>query len=876
MSLADFLTPRKEVLRKEGIESVIDIENLNDQKKISIESRPEDFFDLTWPTSDIKLVIEHLNNRFNSKEKTSGLFLLEGFKGSGKSHIELLVYHLFKNNAASRPWLAKHNLECNLPADAIVSIHKFTDFPLDSIWSIVFESLGASKQVSASKVPNLKELQAALKGKKLVLILDELERGILSIPDENRREQNLGFLQMLSEESLRSHDASITIIASVYDSNKEPGSTLKRISRLDVKFAEPTDRQKIVFHRLFSNFQSLEQNKVTSIIQSYANQWKKENVNVNEKYLDKFRNAFPFTPELLDMLLEKVLKQNFQGNRGPLGLLGNMVRNMYQKVDVISAAHLDIDDNGIRNRLTDLDPGQGLIQCAQNDLKGLRELKYSSEIVASVLIGTLASSGNLKGIHGDDLAKQVLRPGDDINVYNATLQAFQKMGAYFQSSEGNYFFDVQEKPSAKIEYHSLRIDPKEALDFALDRWKKYVFSDPQAVVFRDVAQAKAELSVREKNGLKYILAPRRLKPEERTQLYHGLENRNQVILLEPKSDNFDALNNPDIIKWSKRAKASMELQQSASDSERKHKYEQIGQEDIRYVEEAFKKAGLCYVLVNPGQDINSSLEFQLERVGNATNKEQVRRELSENIFPRQRIEDHLNELLDSDKNRGLVIERSISEIRSEYRKTLGFPVLMTDMTILIDALKSLSIQKRIGLKNNRTRHCGTTPQFSGAEWDSVVVVEPFEDDKKEGFNFNPQVPVKPGEIKGGDETPQAEPISAPSSQIESTTVYTTNHSTLGSLRQEIAAKLDGYDKMTITTCRFVLFLQNSNADLGSLPVALRGTLSGMADLSMELDIVKQGEFSKAQVEQMAEQLPSFQGAGYKAELKLIINEGKNG
>ncbi|NIT71020.1 hypothetical protein GWO43_09015, partial [candidate division KSB1 bacterium] len=83
---SDILTPRPEVLRKGGIEGVIDIENLRNQNRRTLESRPEDFFNLTYPTSDIRVVLENLHQRFNSNERTAGLFLLEGYKGSGKSH----------------------------------------------------------------------------------------------------------------------------------------------------------------------------------------------------------------------------------------------------------------------------------------------------------------------------------------------------------------------------------------------------------------------------------------------------------------------------------------------------------------------------------------------------------------------------------------------------------------------------------------------------------------------------------------------------------------------------------------------------------------------------------------------------------------------
>ena len=195
MSFSDIVLPRPEVLKKDGIEGVIDIENLKDTKKKSVESRPEDFFDLTYPTADVKLVLENLHQRFNSSERSAGLYLLEGFKGTGKSHLELFVYHLFTNRIFADAWLVKHKLTCKLPNDAVVVIHKFTDFPLDSIWHFVFSKLGLASSTDPRKVPNLDELRSALSGRKLVLIFDELEMGIQSIANDHIRKQNILFLQ---------------------------------------------------------------------------------------------------------------------------------------------------------------------------------------------------------------------------------------------------------------------------------------------------------------------------------------------------------------------------------------------------------------------------------------------------------------------------------------------------------------------------------------------------------------------------------------------------------------------------------------------------------------------------------------------------------
>ncbi|MFQ5633293.1 MAG: hypothetical protein ACE5I1_31395 [bacterium] len=429
MSFSDILTPRSEVLRKGGIEGVIDIENLRDKRHRTIESRPEDFFELTFPTSDIRTVLENLHQRVNSSERTAGLFLLEGYKGSGKSHLELLVYHLFKNPQVAATWLNKHKLTCTLPQDAIVLIHKFTDFPLDSIWELILSNLGVESRSLRERVPNLDEFRQALNGRRLVLIFDELERGIKSIANESFREQNLAFLQMLSEESLRTENASVTMFASVYDSRQEPGATLKRVPKIDVKFSDPKDRQRVVLHRLFSNYLQIQKRDIESVIQSYVNHWKRHQISVEEKYIEELFLSFPFTPELLEMVLFRVQASGgFQGPRGALGLLGAVVRNMNGKGDILTTAHLNIEDTGIRNRLSDLDPSQKILQCAQNDLRDLRDAPLVREIIGSVLMATLTSSTHDPGIDEQTLARQVLKPDDDINQYLGTLQALLKLG----------------------------------------------------------------------------------------------------------------------------------------------------------------------------------------------------------------------------------------------------------------------------------------------------------------------------------------------------------------------------------------------------------------------------------------------------------------
>ena len=872
MSFSDIVIPRQEVLRKDGIEGVIDIENRRDQKRKAIESRPDDFFDLTFPTSDIRQVIEHLNRRFNTSEKTPGLFLLEGYKGTGKSHLELLVYHLFANYTSASKWLSKHGLKCNIPTDAKVLIHKFTDFPVDSIWALVFTELGLGKSVSYDGVPNLDELRNALGNRKLVLILDELELGITMIGNEHIRSQNIAFLQMLSEESVRTENASVTMFASVYDSRKEPGATLKRVPRIDIKFSDPQDRQRVVLHRLFTNYLQIDRSRVESVIQSFVNTWKRHKISVDEKYIDRFVNTYPFTPELMDMVLFRVPSRGgFQGSRGALGLLGTVIRNTYRKTDFVSTAHLNLEDVGIVNRLSDLDPSRQILDCAANDLRDLRDLPFAGEIVASTLIATLAPAGHLTGISDQELARQVIKPGDDINEYNGTLQAFEKLGTYFQKAEGNYFFDAQEKPNAKVEYRSLRVDPTRALDFALEQWKTKLFNGDKAVVFRgDTSQTKAALSGFEANSLRFVLAPQRLSPDERAEIYRGVENRNQVILLEPKSDTFNALDNPDIIKWAQRALAADELQKTASDSERRRQYEKIALADVGYILDYFRKAGLLFVWIQPNGGSKGEFSAELEPLGNAVTRDDVLRQLRENIFPRQRFEEHLA------SRRSEIVNKTVREVDAEYRKTLGFPVRTADNTLL-DSIKTLCQSRQIGLRHERDSACGRLPDLSSTELFDARIVEPFEDAKVGGSFFPSARPIEVSK-KQPEVAQISTSMKAPSdtgaiglpATLES--VQTPFVTTLGALRQEVAMKLSELQDAKIRRIQFFVFGEQANTDLSTLPASLRGSLTGPADVTIDLSINKQGEYSKAHVEQMTEMLPSFPGAQYRAELKVEVTK----
>ena len=370
MGYSVYLKPRKEAISEKGIEGIIDLANLSSGNANNIEANPEAFFSLTYPTSDTLRVIENINARFSSNKKSSGLFLFEGLKGSGKSHLLLLVHNIFKYPEIAQNWLKQNNIICSIPGDVIVVINKFTDNPYDSIWDIAFTALGKEVKKSTTH-PGLKDFEKALGDKRLILLFDELEQGIKVIADSAIQAQNIAFLQMISEFSNRSKQ--VTLFTSIYSDREDPGSTLKRVPRCTVQFDNSKDRCNVILHRLFENYLTFDRKAILPVIESYIELWKKHAKLDGESLKNRFQETYPFSPSLADIILNKIPSRGgFQNVRGALSFLGNMVKLTFASNDVITPADASLCDKANVIMLKDIDIGGDIINRATENMEELK------------------------------------------------------------------------------------------------------------------------------------------------------------------------------------------------------------------------------------------------------------------------------------------------------------------------------------------------------------------------------------------------------------------------------------------------------------------------------------------------------------------------
>jgi len=883
MSYSSYLKPRPEVISEEGVEGIVDLANLKDASKTKLEARPIDFLTLTYPTTDFIKVLEQINLRFSTKKEVAGLFLFEGLKGSGKSHLLLTIYNLFKHKQIAQEWLKKNSLVCKIPEGSIVIINKFTDDPYDSIWGMIFEALGMQSQKGKTH-PKLSDFQKALGDREIILIFDELEQGIKVISDSALRAQNIAFLQLLSEFSNRSKQ--VTLFASIYSDKEDPGSTLKRVPRCVVQFDNVKDQSNVVLHRLFENYRDLNKSLISPIIESYVQLWDKHAHHDKEEHKKRFQDNYPFSPSLMDIILKKIpARGGFQNVRGALSFLGNMVRLTHSANDIVTPADASLKDKATTIMLKDLDPSGDLINRASENMEDLiPKGPLAIQFASVVLLYTLTGRGSDIGASREQLIMDILSPSIDINAFEQTLIGFQKYASYFHHQENRYYFDLEENAEAKVEFKSLQYSDDQAREKLYEILKTEIFKESvNTTVWVSIQQVHESLKQFEKTRPRYILTGRRLTQEERHLVYHGMDHRNLILLLEPKDDAFQLSTDKDLLKWAKRILAAKDLAGSTKKTSRQADYDRIAKGDQNNVIDRIKKAGLDFV---SWQKYGSSIiedRVELEPLPVDFSKDKVLEKLNQEYFPALRFKEHMEGRLEEIK------DRLVKEIDAEYRNTLSFPVPVT-LTAVSRGIRELCREGLIGIQHSSGNFFHVNPNLTETELFNAKITPPFEGPPTK--EVCPKCGKKPCQCP--ITVPEVCPVCGqipcvcPSGEVvcakcgkkicicpkkESFSLAVPPQISIGGLRQETAHRLQEYEGAIITKVSYKIFCQKNNiGDLSTLPPGLRGSLSGQGDLTAEITISKRGRFPKSQVESHIESLPVLAGAEYSADLEIEVSK----
>jgi hypothetical protein len=387
----DIISPHADI-RKGEFDEAIFAADLGD---VASGRAPQDyrdpylFFKKTYATVGLQNMLVHVQQTLTTGKGPSVIQVQTPF-GGGKTHALVAIYHYLKHAN-----LVQELLPAGLePTEANVStiagnhwnpVEGFTSNGITrrTFWGEVAFQIGGQKgyeqfrQNDETRIsPGKDKLHRFLEAHQpFILLFDEILEYINRALDEKydvkaRTSVSLGtqtysFFQELTEAvSVLPHGMLIVTLPSSFieDFGEQQEESLARLSRIFGRLESietPVHGEEIyaVIRRRLFEVEGLKTAHMRAAVHSYFQLYQQHHQDLPHKvrdatYRDKMEMAYPFHPEVIDILYQKWSTfSTFQRTRGVLRLLANVVEDLYEgedPLDLILPGDIDMDKASIR------------------------------------------------------------------------------------------------------------------------------------------------------------------------------------------------------------------------------------------------------------------------------------------------------------------------------------------------------------------------------------------------------------------------------------------------------------------------------------------------------------------------------------------------
>lgn len=499
---------------------------------------PNLFFANTHPARGLQALLQEALGRATGKKPESRpVIRLETAFGGGKTHSLIALYHLA---VGARPEGVERYVNPSLLPDKPISVAAAVGSALDpasgvvhgdtitwTVWGELAYQLGVYDVVRINDenrtAPGTDTLKRVFGDRPTIVLLDELARYLTvasghPVGTKTLADQTVAFLMALLEVAAATkHLVVVYTLASSHDAFAEETETIRAVLESRAVSARiehvitPTEEDEIAAilrHRLFDHVDLSVANEVAATyheaLAREINRGSDLPSNAGTAgYASDIRNAYPFHPELLRALNEKISTiPNFQRTRGALRLLARVVHRLWDQkppdVYLIHPHHVDLSDEEILNDLTSrLDrPAYRLVAEADiaNPMSGAKahaalidedlvrtgRPPYGTRIATVVFLHSLVR-GVGAGLGPAEAKLAVFTPGDDLGVIERQLGRLLESCWYLDFS-GNRLRFSTEPSLVKIVADETQLVGVTAAKAELERriqriWQKGIF-DP--------------------------------------------------------------------------------------------------------------------------------------------------------------------------------------------------------------------------------------------------------------------------------------------------------------------------------------------------------------------------------------------------------------
>lgn len=542
--------------------------------------RADLFFKKTYLTRELGKVLSDTLKKLAGSGGEAVVQLRTPF-GGGKTHALIALYHLVKHYADIDPAnLAEILKEASLkdvPRARVAVLvgtelspngRKVDGVTIQTLWGEVAYQLGGLKalqQIQTSDQslipPDKTELIALLKGIGPSLILiDELlvyqvKASAKMVGNSTLQAQTFAFLQSLSE-AVAAVDGVALVTTfpeshiEYYDHRDAPevfGRLEKIFGRVQaVRIpVQGEEIYEVIRRRLFETIQESEAKGVVAQYQDFYTQHKDEIPNEarTAEYARKMRLAFPFHPELIDVLYEEWgTIQSFQKTRGVLKLLARVIEHGYMSPaarPLISLGDVGLEDGQLRTNITSVLQNPRWDAVIASDVAGQASKAFQidkergddyarfrlAQTVASAIFMNSHSGASHQGITRSNLTLSLIYPTGITPLLVTDALDRLKSRLYYLHTNGVWVFQSQPNLNAVLSDRMAQVKKEKALELVQENLQKVSGSG----LFRPHVWPHSYKDVPDQTTYKLVL----LSPDHTTDDQTGLNKA--ITLLQENS-----------------------------------------------------------------------------------------------------------------------------------------------------------------------------------------------------------------------------------------------------------------------------------------------------------------------------------------------------
>jgi hypothetical protein len=689
MKVMDVVKLSEEVIRSEGrIEGWDSLRGIFEGGK---ESDPNFVFRTTYPTTEIKDLLEAVNEKLSGKRAT-GFFEILGGYGTGKSRILVLLWHLFKNRELAIEWIKNHNIKLSLPKDVKLLAFNLLDENPTYLWEPIFRGLEREDLLDKIKdFPGYNLLKEALLDKgTVILIIDELEAWYKGKEDKAK---NLNFIQVLAEAACEEYGR-LLVFCSLYGEASDLLARIRRVKPYRVNLTLSRDRPKIVLFRLFEN---VNMQLASKVVEDYIKHYIESEVDVGNRpaYEKMMIETYPIHPELMEVLLTRFSSSpRYQNTRGVLGLLGSVVYKKAADVDLILASDVDMSEG----ELLTLD--RMLTENAIKDAESIGKEEVR-KLLNVILLYSFGEDERI-GASRNDVILGVLRPGININDVDSLLANLHNIAPHVWPKENRYVIGREANVITIIQNKAMENVGKGEISGALSLIKARLKKDLSYIVYHPDKEYSD--SIDDEDRLRVVVSLKALDQSEVNEFYKGKNFANRLILYIPKEG--DITKNEDLLVVAERIRLCDQYEKEVS-GENKSLLDKQRDKDVKLLAEKLSDIYGYWVRVTSFE--NGEIKYRLVQCSLGEVKSTVKNSYDVETI-RSEIVKHLE---------GMKSWQRIEDLKDDFKTIPGKPIIVTE-SIFEEALRFLYNEGKI-VVDYRGKLC-RTPDAMPAIRDEMKII----------------------------------------------------------------------------------------------------------------------------------------------------------